>query len=141
MVVMPQTVRSLRLALLGLLEKCGKAHKTNLIGRASGQGDLERYLKVRFDLNERQLASVAFEQLKAESLICPTFSDISDPEGWVGITASGRDALTEGDFDELDSALNKISPALVEMREGAWSAVRASSPDSLRQASHSAREL
>ena len=71
---------------------------------------------------------MAFDQLKAESLICPTFSDLGDPEAWVEITGSGRDALARGDLDDLDSALKEISPSLVEMRAGAWSAVGSSSP-------------
>jgi hypothetical protein len=113
----------------------------NLIGRGSLQGDLERHLDVRFRSQHRELVDRAFEQLKADGLIRSTYDDLVDPESWVEITAAGRQALQRQCFDELDQALSRINPVLVELRDGAWSAVISNRPDSLRQASHSAREL
>lgn len=44
-------------------------------------------------------------------------------------------------LDELDEALLKIDPHLIEIRRGAWSALQSNHADSLRQAAHSGREL
>ena len=44
-------------------------------------------------------------------------------------------------LDDLDEALLSINPNLLEMRRGAWAALSAAHPDSIRQAAHSAREL
>jgi hypothetical protein len=87
------------------------------------------------------LADRAFEALKAKSLIRPTYGDLISPEFWVEITSSGREALERGALDPLDSALQKISSHLVELRAGAWEAVSSGRADSLRQAAHSGREL
>ena len=135
------SIRSLKLALLEMLTSVPKAHKTNLIGRVYQPGDLEHHLKVTFEPLDRQLADRAFEQLKADGEIRSTYDDISDPESWVQITDSGRKALKRRCLDELDLVLAQIQPTLIELREGAWSAVASNRPDSLRQASHSAREL
>ena len=116
-------------------------HKYNLLGRGSLHGDLERQLGVTFDKNQRALAVQAFDQLRAASLIRPTYSDSSDPENWVEVTESGRTALEKGFFDQLDMALKAISSHLVDIRWGAWSALASAQPDSLRQAAHSGREL
>lgn len=116
-------------------------HKFNLLGRGSLQGDLERQPGVTFGKDQRALAVQAFDQLRAANLIRPTYSDSSDPENWVEVTDSGRMALRKGVFDELDKALKAISPHLLDIRWGAWSALASGQPDSLRQAAHSGREL
>src|SRR5437868_5441414 len=78
---------------------------------------------------------------RSAGFIEPTYSDIVAPEDWVVITDSGRDALKRGALDDLDDVLQRINPYLVQVRRGAWAALGAAHPDSLRQAAHSAREL
>ncbi|MBI3779833.1 MAG: hypothetical protein HY278_02050 [candidate division NC10 bacterium] len=135
------TVRSLKFAIMEALASTRKSHKFNLIGRASLQGDLERRLRTVFEPAHREMADIAFQELKSASLIRSTYDDLIDPDSWVEITEAGRIALARRSLDALDEALAKISPTLVELRDGAWSAVASGRPDSLRQASHSAREL
>jgi hypothetical protein len=57
------------------------------------------------------------------------------------ITEAGRNALERGTLDELDVALQKLDPHLIEVRRGIWSALDSRRPHSLAQAAHSAREL
>lgn len=135
------TLRSMKIEILKALNVTDKAHKMNLIGSRSFLGSLENRLSVRFTTENRGLADRAFEQLKADGHIRSTYEGTINPEFWVEITESGRDALRRQCFDDLDTALARISAPLVEMREGAWAAVTSGRPDSLRQASHSAREL
>ncbi len=90
---------------------------------------------------ERGLAVRAFDELRSSDLIRPTYADTVDPENWVTITDAGRQSLAKGALDDLDEALLRISPHLLEVRRGAWSAVASAQPDSLRQAAHSGREL
>lgn len=135
------SIRSIKIALLEVLNSSATAHKMNLIGRGSSQGDVERSHGITFDNEHRHLADRAFEQLKSEGLIRSTYRDLIDPESWVEITDSGRAALKRKCIDELDGALSKISPHLLELREGAWAALASNQTDTLRQASHSAREL
>lgn len=137
----PLTLRGMELAILRVLSKTNKEHKMNLIGRPYQRGSLELSLDTTFDPETRELADRAFESLKARSLIRPTYGDLINPELWVEITSSGREALERGALDQLDSVLLKISPHLVEVRAGAWEAVSSGRADSLRQAAHSGREL
>ena len=116
-------------------------NKFNLLGRPGQPGELERHLSTQFDAYERSLAAKAFEELVCAGFLQPTLSDIAAPETWFVITESGRDALKRGALDSLDEALLRIDPHLLEIRRGAWAALGANRPDSLRQAAHSAREL
>ncbi len=134
-------VRSLKFAILEALASVRHEYKFNLIGKEYNPGGLEGRLGVRFDPTQRHTAVVAFDSLKAAGLIRPTYSDLIAPEAWVEITDAGRRALERRELDALDAALARIAPNLVELREGAWAAVMSGLPDSLRQASHSAREL
>lgn len=135
------TLRGMELAILKVLSKTKEQHKMNLIGRPYQRGPLEHSLNTTFDPATRQLADRAFEALKARSLIRPTYGDIVNPELWVEITSSGREALERATIDPLDSVLPEISAHLVEVRAGAWEAVSSGRSDSLRQAAHSGREL
>lgn len=56
-----------------------------LIGRPL-TGGLEYHLNRRFETEDRVQADRAFEELKAEGLIRPTYADLVDPENWVEIT-------------------------------------------------------
>lgn len=135
------TIRSLKVAILDALTSTSRGHKFNLIGRGSLKGDLERRLGAGFESTHRQMADVAFEELKAAGLIRSTYEDLVDPESWVEITESGRIALARRCLDKLDEALAQISPQLVEIRAGAWAAIGSAQPDAVRQAAHSGREL
>jgi hypothetical protein len=133
------------MAILKALSEAGGTglNKINLLGRAfeRGRGILEQNLGVTFLPHERAQADQAFEELKTDGLIRPTYRDLVAPEDWVEISEAGREALSRGTLDELDRALREISPRLVEIRAGAWAAIRSAQPDAVRQAAHSGREL
>jgi Predicted pPIWI-associating nuclease len=112
-----------------------------LIGRPYQAGDLERFLDCKFDGDDRARAGQAFDQLRMDGLLQPTYADLADPENWVEITPQGREALIFRACDSLDKALARISPHLVEIRAGARAAAASRRPDALRQAAHSGREL
>lgn len=135
----------LKMAILKALSGAGGTglNKINLLGRPfeRGRGTLEHNLDVTFLPEERALADRAFEELKTDGLIRPTYRDHVSPQDWVEITEAGREALSRGTLDELDRALREISPRLVEIRAGAWAAIRSAQPDAVRQAAHSGREL
>lgn len=135
--------RKLKFTILECLASARREHKINLLGRSHsrGEGSMEHHLGVTFDNDTRFLADRAFEDLKADGLIRPTYGDIAEPEKWVEITDSGRRALERRTLDPLDEALCEVDSHLLEMRDGAWSMVASSSADALRQAAHSAREL
>jgi len=128
---------------LGALEDASPRplNKINLIGRPHQRGDLESRLAIEFDALERSLAAKAFDELRSAGFIVPTFSDIAAPEDWVVITDAGGDVLKRKVLDDLDEALLNVNPNLLEIRRGAWAALNAAHPDSIRQAKHSAREL
>ena len=137
------SIHGVKIAILGALDDASPRplNKSNLIGRPQQHGDLESRLGIEFDAQERSLAAKAFGELLSAGFIVPTFSDIAAPEDWVVITDAGRDALKRKVLDDLDEALKSINPYLLEIRRGAWTALDATHPDSLRQAAHSAREL
>lgn len=116
-------------------------HKFNLIGRNGIGGPLEWRFGNAVGPEERALAVRAFDELKAADLIRPTYTDIVEPENWVTITNAGMRSLKTGSLDALDDVLLSISLHLLEVRRGAWNALAAAHPDSLRQAAHSGREL
>jgi len=138
---MSLTIRKLKLAILETLGSGDKISKFNLIGRGTNPGNLERYLGITLKPEERALADQAFGELKTDGLILATYDDLINPADWVRITNAGQNALTRKCLDDLDHVLDQISPTLVELRAGAWSAVLSRQPDSLRQAAHSGREL
>ncbi|ESS71831.1 hypothetical protein MGMO_88c00430 [Methyloglobulus morosus KoM1] len=137
------TIRSLKFAILGILSSSSPSgiNKINLVGRNNQPGHLEHHLDCAFESTERVLAIRAFDELKADGLIYPTMIDLIDPESWVTITDRGKVALDCHALDSLDEKLQQISPHLVDIRAGAWSAVASQEPDALRQAAHSGREL
>jgi hypothetical protein len=140
--VQKTSMHDLKVAFLAVLGASPRAlNKSNMIGRPHQRGDLEFHLGVEFSPEERALAARAFDELRSANLIQPTFSDIAVPENWVVITDAGRDALKREAIDDLDEVLLSINPNLLEMRRGAWAALSAGNPDSIRQAAHSAREL
>jgi len=138
---MSHTLHEMKLLVLRAVASTSQAvHKFNLIGREGMPGLVEGYMR-SLTPDERTLAVRAFDQLEADDLIRPTYADLTEPENWVKITDKGRQALESGLLDQLDHALCSISPHLLELRRGAWSALASSQPDSFRQAAHSAREM
>jgi hypothetical protein len=133
--------KELKRALLQLLDRQATANKFNLLGRDFQKGDLEGHLGVEFDPNERARAAQAFEELRRDGYLQATYSDLADPENWVTITSSGKEFLGRDLKDNIDLALESISPHLVELRQGMWDAIDRTSPDAPRQAANSAREL
>jgi DNA-binding PadR family transcriptional regulator len=133
----------LKLALLKVLSSkpLRQQHRNDIIGRPSSRGEIERSLNRVLDPVERVLAGKMLRELEEAGLARPTYRDLSDPENWIEITDAGAAALEAGVLDRLDGVLNSIDRQLLEIRRGAWSALRAGRPDSLRQAAHSGREL
>jgi Predicted pPIWI-associating nuclease len=134
--------RELKKAILEVLNAQAQANKFNLIGRGAFQkGALEDHLKRELDADERARAAQAFEELRRDGYLQATYQDLADPENWVTITSSGKEFLSRDLKDNIDLALERISPHLVELRQGMWDAIDRTSPDAPRQAAHSAREL
>ena len=135
----------MKLGILGLLQERGEVRTYFLIGpnvpgRQVPTGELEGKLGVVFTPEQRVQASRALEELKRDGLVTPSLNP-DEPEAFVEITEAGRQALSRGEFDELDVALREIAPHFVEIRHGAWAAAHSSQPDASRQAAHSGREL
>ena len=116
-------------------------NKFNLIGKAALQGELEQVLGERLSVSERYAAYRAFDELIDTGHLQPTYEDLVAPESWFVTTDYGAAALRTGNIDDLDAALAKIAPHLVEIRRGARRALASDHPHSLSQAAHSAREL
>jgi len=117
----------------------GHQNKFTILGRPHQQGGLEYKLQLEFTDEERASAGKAFDELREAGLIRPTYRDLIQPEDWVEITESGRQALELGALDDLDKKLGE--PDLIEIRHGMWAALNSGQLDSQRQAAHSAREL
>lgn len=135
--------RQLQKAILTLLnnERPRAQHKINLLGRSHQQGALEHAFGAAFTVEDRVQADQAFEDLKRNGYIRPTYGDLTDPENWVEITDQGVAFLARDLKDDVDMGLEAIAPHLVELRQGMWDAIGRTSPDAPRQAAHSAREL
>ncbi len=83
--------------ILTALERAGQPmHRINLIGRDFQQGQLELTRARRFTFEERVLAYRAYDELKQDDLLRPTYNDLADPENWVIITDAGRAFLRSG---------------------------------------------
>ena len=117
-------------------------HKLTLVGNANSPGPLEqRLFKRAFDPDERVLAEECISELQRSRFVRATFGSIRDGEKWIEITDAGLRTLERGVLDDLDEALRRVDPRLVEIRRGAWSALYSGGSDSFRQAAHSGREL
>jgi hypothetical protein len=135
------TDHGIKTATLEVFARNSMAHKINVLGRPYQPGPLESQLGIQFTDEERAGAARALEQLIADDLLRPTYSDIADPERWLAITEAGRSALAAGATDELEAALSKLGQHFVDMRNGARAAYLSGRPDGQRQAAFSAREL
>jgi len=60
-------------------------NKFNLIGKPYQEGSLEHFLKVKFEDSERAEVGLAFDELKSQGVLIPTYKDIINPEDWVKI--------------------------------------------------------
>jgi len=63
-------------------------NKFNMIGRPYQSGSLEQFIGVKFTDLERVNAGSAFDELKDQRLIIPTYKDLVNPEDWVAINES-----------------------------------------------------
>lgn len=68
-----------------VLQSVEHINKFNLIGKPYQPGSLEDFLKIKFDDNERAQAGMAFEELKKQGVLIPTYKDLINPEDWVKI--------------------------------------------------------
>lgn len=137
------TKRALSLAILGAVKRAGRTvHRSNLLGTGYSRGDLAHYLdRTTLSDEERQDAYTCFEDLLRMRLLTQPRMDISAPDDWVMVSPAGVAALERGAVDDLDTALLKLDPRFLEMREGMWVAALSANPDRARQAAQSAREL
>lgn len=60
-------------------------NKFNLLGKPyrGAEGSLERVMGVSFSENERARAGMAFNELKTQGVIVPTYKDLVNPDDWV----------------------------------------------------------
>lgn len=143
--VLDQSMRTIKFGILELLKERGETRKffiigNNITGHLVPTGELEGHLRVAFSPEQRAQAGRALEELMRDGFVSPSWN-LDEPEAYVEITESGRQALSRGELDELDVALREIAPHFVEIRHGAWAAAHSSQPDASRQAAHSGREL
>ena len=64
-------------------QRGSQINKFNLVGRPYQRGSLEGFLKVRFRGDERHAAALAFDELRKQGLLIPTYTDSINPEDWV----------------------------------------------------------
>ncbi|KQW75627.1 hypothetical protein ASC89_22075 [Devosia sp. Root413D1] len=130
-----------KLAILEIYARTKSAHRLNVLGRSYQPGPLETQLGLQFTDIERAEAARSMDQLLNDSLLRPTYTDVTDPENWLAITEAGRAALAAGATDDLEAVLSPLGQQLVDMRNGARAAFLSARPDNQRQAAFSAREL
>ena len=117
-------------------------HKMSILGYAfAGGGALLDLQLHELDPDERVLAGNAYDELREDGLIAPSYLDLSSPDDSCWITDNGRAMLARNLLDDLDEALEKIAPGLIDVRDGAHEAMHSSGPDSARHAAASGREL
>jgi hypothetical protein len=147
---MPLSKRALKLGILRVLEMNGphtSVDKVSVIGFAIAQGAglLERYNVFgmsELDPEDRALASVAYDELRADGLIRPSFGGSALTfDSQCAISPRGRIMLQRNLLDDLDDALAKIDPALIRRRDAAHDRARVDAPDSVSHTALSCREL
>lgn len=67
------------------LERTQHINKFNLLGKPYQEGSLEHFLGIKFTEEERARAGVAFDELKSQGVLIPTYTDLINPEDWVKI--------------------------------------------------------
>lgn len=97
-------------------------NKFNLLGKPYQSGSLENFLNVKFDGNERAQAGIAFDELKKQGVLVPTYKDLIHPEDWVKLGEVGTEIEKEkmpGEKKQLKafisySTLDRITGAEVK---------------------------
>ncbi len=87
------------------LERTQHINKFNLLGKPYQEGSLEHFLSVKFTEEERARAGIAFDELKSQEVLIPTYKDLINPEDWVKIR------------DEKKPSKSKIMEFIVKQRE------------------------
>lgn len=67
------------------LQSTKHINKFNLLGRPYQEGSLENFLNVKFTHEERAAAGMAFDELRTQGILVPTYEDLIHPEDWVKI--------------------------------------------------------
>jgi len=67
------------------LQSTQHINKFNLLGRPYQKGSLERFIGVKFTDKERTEAGSAFDELKSQGILVPSYSELINPEDWVKI--------------------------------------------------------
>src|SRR2546425_350906 len=91
-------------------------NRSNLLGNSTRQGDLELALGTGLTESERELAYRAFDRMRESGWLMPTRTDLAFPDDWVVMTEAGLRALERGALDDLDAALEKLDPHLIQVR-------------------------
>jgi hypothetical protein len=133
--------RELKFGILSYLAERGRKYKDNALRPNPARGELEDFLGVEFDAQERARTSRAWKSLQRSDLIVSDYLTLSDPENWVEISDRGRVALDRHALDDLDEALLAVAARLVELRDEAWIAFGRGGDAALSQAVHSMCEL
>ncbi|MCF7887771.1 MAG: DUF4062 domain-containing protein [Candidatus Omnitrophica bacterium] len=60
-------------------------NKYNMLGRPYQEGSLENFIGVKFTEKERAAAAIAFDELRSQGILIPTYKDLINPEDWVKI--------------------------------------------------------
>lgn len=71
------------------LQSTQHINKFNLLGRPYQEGSLENFIGVKFTEAERATAGSAFDELKSQGILIPTYKDLIHPEDWVKISDVG----------------------------------------------------
>ena len=135
--------REMKLTILRLLATYhGKSvSKYNFIGRARFEGDLCREFKRAPTNAEKQLTGRAWDELVASGHLEVDYSQLVSEGSNCFLTDKGRYALASGALDEFDSALSRINPHLIQLRDGFYEAMLSHSANSVQQAANSGREF
>lgn len=77
------------------LEDKEHINRFNLLGKPYQPGSLEKFLNVKFDDDERTQAGIAFDELKNQETLVPTYKDLIHPGDWVKLGKVGTEMKEE----------------------------------------------
>lgn len=90
-------------------------NKFNLLGRPYQEGSLERFIGVKFTAEERAAAGSAFDELRSQGILIPTYSDLINPEDWVKIGDTKK--APEGKVLETGAARKEEDVKIGDLRK------------------------
>ena len=86
-----------------LLQNYDHVNKYNVLGKPyrGAEGSLERSLNLMFTEDERVNAGLAFEELKRENVIIPTYKDLVSPEDWVKVKEKSKSSKAKAEKESI----------------------------------------